>query len=287
MGLLTRGTWLVGLVACCMAGCVIVPYKPGAEVVETLDVPLDPANIMVTLGPRRLVEEVTEAIIDADKDIRVVSAVDFLDVAIPGDDLTLQGLLTSGSAQRARSQLGADYLVLVGERKEYTTDEFGGMIPYMGFYGLYKEKEHTTLLSTIVDLANARPMADVSAHAQGTSAGAGAFYGLFLVPMTDSSARDGLARGLVASLRHAAGRGPLAIAVAAGERISEDEPSCSGEEAEGEGCAGINPTLDALIETQEAGHGEDAAPLPNLDNAAATDPPIPTADPSAASPGPT
>ena len=215
------------LALCLITGCVVVPYKPKAEVVESQEVALDPAAVMVTLGPRSLVEEITEAIADEDKEIRIVPTQDFLNVAIPGEDATLQGLLSSGHAQRAREVTGADYLVLVGERKEYTTDEAGGMIPYLGFYGLFKEKDHTTLLSTIIDLAHARPLSDVSAHAQGTAAGAGAFYGLFIVPMTGSSARDGMVRGVVASLRRAAGPGPLAIAVAAGERpwSPEDEGS--------------------------------------------------------------
>ncbi len=261
MNFLDRGRWAMALLACCLTGCVIVPYKPAAEVVETQDVALDPANIMVTIGPRQLVEEVIEAIGDEDRNIRVVPTVDFLNVAIPGDDLTLQGLLTSGSAQHAREHFGTDYLVLVGEKKEYTTDEFGGMVPYMGFYGLYKGSEHTTLLSTIIDLEHARPLSDVSAHAQGTTAGAGAFYGLFIVPMTGSSARDGMARGIVASLRHAAGSGPLTIAVAAGERIVKDE---EGQDAQ----AGESPAATAPA-------GEVSPRPPEADEVAPGEPPGP------------
>jgi hypothetical protein len=270
------------MVACCLtAGCVIVPYKPRAEVVETQEVALDPAVVMVTLGPRSLVEDITEAIADEDKGVRIVPAQDFLDVAIPGEDATLQGLLSSGHAQRARELTGADYLVLVGEKKEYTTDEFGGMVPYLGFYGLFKEKDHATLLSTIIDLEHARPLSDVSAHAQGTAAGAGAFYGLFVVPMTGSSARDGMARGIVASLRRAAGPGSLAIAVAAGERPWSPEDEASPD------APGANPAIDELIRSMEAAP-EDPGPTqagpddaPSADPPA--DPPAPAADPPDAS----
>ena len=272
MSILGPGRCAAVMLACCLAaGCVIVPYKPKADVVESQDVALDPAVVMVTLGPRALVEEITESIADEDRDLRIVPAQDFLAVAIPGDDLTLQGLLTSGNAQRAREVTGADYLVLVGEKKEYTTDEFGGIVPYLGFYGLYKGDEHTTLLSTIIDLAQARPLSDVSAHAKGTSAGAGAFYGLFIVPMTGSSARDGMVRGIVAALRRAGGPGPLAIAVAAGERpwSAEEEPSPDE--------PGANAAIDELIGSMEAGPGDPAPPPAVPEDAAPADPPPPPA----------
>ena len=275
MTILGPGRWAAAMSACCLAaGCVIVPYKPTADVVESQDVALDPAVVMVTLGPRILVEEITEAIAGEDPGIRIVPAQDFLNVAIPGDDLTLHGLLASGHAQRAREATGADYLVLVGEKKEYTTDEFGGMVPYIGFYGLFKEKDHTTLLSTIIDLAQARPLSDVSAHAEGTAAGAGTFYGLFIVPMTGSSAQDGMARGIVAALRREAGPGPLAIAVAAGERpwSAQEEPSPDE--------PGANPAIDELIRSIEAGPGDPAPPPAAPDGAGPADPPGPAADPT-------
>ena len=274
MNILGPGRWAMVMAACSLAaGCVIVPYKPRADVVESQDVALDPAGVLVTLGPRALLEEITEAIVDEDKQIRIVPAQDFLDVAIPGDDLTLQGLLASGNAQRARELTGADYLVLVGEKKEYTTDEFGGVVPYLGFYGLYKGNEHTTLLSTIIDLEQARPLSDVSAHAKGTSAGAGAFYGLFVVPMTGSSARDGMARGIVAALRHAAGAGPLTIAVAAGERPWSAEEEVSPDEP------GVNPAVDELIRSMDPAPEGAQPPPAGPDDAPSADPPTPAADP--------
>lgn len=274
MSTLGPGRWAIAMAACSLAaGCVIVPYKPRAEVVESQDVALDPAGVLVTLGPRALLEEITEAIVDEDKDIRIVPAQDFLDVAIPGDDLTLQGLLASGHAQQARRVTGADYLVLVGEKKEYTTDEFGGVVPYLGFYGLYKGNEHTTLLSTIIDLEQARPLSDVSAHAKGASAGAGAFYGLFVVPMTGSSARDGMARGIVAALRHAAGTGPLTIAVAAGERPWSAEEEASPDEP------GVNPAVDELIRSMDTAPEGAQPPPAGPGDAPSADPPTPAADP--------
>jgi hypothetical protein len=262
------------LALCLITGCVVVPYKPKAEVVESQEVALDPAAVMVTLGPRSLVEEITEAIVDEDKEIRIVPAQDFLDVAIPGEDATLQGLLSSGHAQRARQLTGADYLVLVGEKKEYTTDEAGGMIPYLGFYGLFKEKDHTTLLSTIIDLAHARPLSDVSAHAQGTAAGAGAFYGLFIVPMTGSSARDGLVRGVVATLRRAAGPGSLAIAVAAGERPWSEEDASPAYEP------GAPPAADEPVRSMEAAPAEPAEAPAVPDDTAPAGPPDASRDPA-------
>jgi len=216
--------FLVVAINTVLAGCVIVPYKPKAEVVDQRDVQVDSAAFVVTIAPRQMLEEFTEAIEDEDDLIKVVPPQEFLDAAFIDEDASLAKMLEPGTCARVRERTGADYLVLIGEVAESTQDEHGGMAFYMGFFGASSSEEHATAVATVIDLANARPLSEVSSHAQGRSRAVGAFYGLFVVPMTGSSARDGLARAVVSDMRAQSGPGQLRIAVLAAEKVTPPPP---------------------------------------------------------------
>ncbi len=211
-------------IALLASGCVIVPYKPKAEVVDQRDVQVDSAAIVVTIAPRQVIEQFTEAIEDEDDLIKVVPPQEILDAAFIDEDASLAKMLEPETCARVRDRTGADYLVLIGEVTESTQDEHGGMAFYMGFFGASSSEEHATAVATVIDLANAKPLSEVSSHAQGRSRGVGVFYGLFVVPLTDSSARDGLARAVVADIRSQSGTGKLHIGVLAAEKITPPPP---------------------------------------------------------------
>jgi len=217
--------WLVSVaMTLLVAGCVIVPYKPKAEIVDQREVQVDSAAFVVTIAPRQLIEQFTKAIEDEDDSIKVVPAQEFLDAAFIDEDASLAKMLEPETCARVRERTGADYLVLIGEVTESTQDEHGGMAFYMGFFGAQSSEEHATAAATVIDLANARPLSEVSSHAQGRSRGVGVFYGLFVVPLTDSSARDGLARAVVDDIRSQSGPGKLRIGVLAAEKITPPPP---------------------------------------------------------------
>lgn len=211
-------------IALLASGCVIVPYKPKAEVVDQRDVQVDSAAFVVTIAPRQVIGQFTEAIEDEDDLIKVVPPQEVLDAAFIDEDASLAKMLEPETCARVRERTGADYLVLIGEVTESTQDEHGGMAFYMGFFGASSSEEHATAVATVIDLANAKPLSQVSSHAQGRSRGVGVFYGLFVVPLTDSSARDGLARAVVADIRSQSGPGKLRIGVLAAEKITPPPP---------------------------------------------------------------
>jgi hypothetical protein len=214
------GRWTAVIAMALFAsGCVIVPYKPKAEVVEQRDVALDPAAFVVTVAPRQMLEEFTKAIEGEDDAIKAVPPQEFLDAAFVDEDASLARMLEPATCARVRERLGTDFLVLIGEVKAYTTDEHGGMVMYIGFAGAQTSKEHATAVATVIDLVNAKPLAQVSSHAEGRASGVGAFYGLFIMPLTDSSARDGLARAVVTDIRSQSGPGKVKIAVLAAEKV--------------------------------------------------------------------
>ena len=185
---------------------------------------VDSAAFVVTIGPRQLIEEFTEAIEDEDEAIKVVPPQEFLDAAFIDEDASLAKMLEPETCARVRERMGTDFLVLIGEVTESTQDEHGGMAFYMGFYGAQSSEEHSTAVATVIDLVNARPLSEVSSHAQGRSRGVGVFYGLFVVPLTDSSARDGLARAVVADIRSQSGPGKIRIGVLAAEKVPPPPP---------------------------------------------------------------
>lgn len=213
------------LLAVSIGGCVIVPYKPKAEVAVRTDVQVDARNFLVTEGPREQLEKFAAALADEDDGITIIPGREFLEVAVQDEDASLAHLLEPANCTRTREALGADFLVLVAEVEEYTTDEAGGIVPYIGFYGAMKQKDHTVAAATVIDLERAQPLCDVNSHAQGTTAGVGVFYGLFVTPMTGSSARDGLAQGVMAAMRERAGSRPLKVAVLAAEKVGGIEQS--------------------------------------------------------------
>ncbi len=217
--------WLaLALATLVTAGCVIVPYKPKAEIVDQREVEVDSAAFVVTIGPRQMIERFTEAIEDRDEAIMVVPPQEFIDAAFLDEDASLAKMLEPATCARVRERMGTDYLVLIGEVTESTRDEHGGMGFYMGFFGAQSSEEHATAVATVIDLVNSKPLSEVSSHAQGRSRGVGVFYGLFVVPLTDSSARDGLARAVVADIRSQSGPGKVRIAVLAAEKITPPPP---------------------------------------------------------------
>lgn len=210
--------WLCLLLAGVVTeGCVIVPYKPQADVVNNRDVALDPSSTIVTSGPRRQLDDLAEAIKNVDKAITIVAAQEFLDVAFLDSDITLSRALDPATCARAYDKLGTEYLVLAGTVTQSKGDKRGAMVAAIGFYGAGSQTEHVTALATVIDLRHAQPLAAVNSHAEGTMVGVGAFYGLFVVPMTGTSAREGLARGIVSAMREHSGPGALRIAVLAAE----------------------------------------------------------------------
>lgn len=184
----------------------------------TTDIALDPAAILVTAGPRELLEDVGKSLHRQDKEFTIVDPREFADIAFLDEDVHLARLLDAAVCARVRAQLDVRYVVLVGEVEEQTLDERGFMAVYMGFFGASKAKERTALAATIIDVERAQPLQNVNSKAEGSALGVGMFYGLFVVPMTESSAKAGLARGVAASIRQAAGAGPLNIAVMAAEK---------------------------------------------------------------------
>jgi hypothetical protein len=121
--------------------------------------------------------------------------------------------LEAATCARVYDKLGAEYLVLVATITQQSGDKHCGVIFAIGFYGAGSPKDQATALTTVIDLRKAQLLANVNSHAEGTLVGVGAFYGLVVVPMPGTSARERLVRGVDSAMREHSGPGARRIAI--------------------------------------------------------------------------
>jgi hypothetical protein len=173
-------------------------------------------DIHVTIGPRKLLEDVAQTLKENAPSIVLIDGLEFRDAAFPDGNWTLDRLLAAESACRGLP-LPADYLVLIGRPQHATVKKKGEIFFYYGFLGLTKVDETGDLSALVVDLENCRPVTIVTASAEGSMVGAGLFYGLFVYPRIDKSVLRGLGQGAAEVLAEARPAGPLRVVVMAAE----------------------------------------------------------------------
>jgi hypothetical protein len=204
-----------------ISSCIMIPYEPSAEVSLSNEGHIPPGEVMVTVGPRKLLEQVSEEIAKTDARIEIVDPIAFRDAAFPDGGWTISHLFQEGNCRRVSSELDVDYLVLIEGVKEIPGDEVGGVAIWVGFYGAGYSEEEVRLSATIIDLKNERSLYDINSSAQGTFSGVGLFYGLFIVPMTESGAIEGLGHGIAKSIINNGHTEKVRIAVLALENLEE------------------------------------------------------------------
>jgi len=219
---LTKSLALIFILAAGMSSCIVIPYEPGAEVSSSDKGHMPLGEMMVTVGPRELLEEISEEIAKADAQIEITDPVVFRDAAFPDGDWRISRLLEKGNCRRVSSELGVEYLVLIGEIIKIQGEDVGGVVIYIGFYGAGYGEEEVRLSATIIDLKSERHLYDVSSAARGVSGGVGLFYGLFIIPMTESGAIEGLGREIAKTIRNNSARENIKVAVLALEHLGEE-----------------------------------------------------------------
>jgi hypothetical protein len=199
-----------------LAGCVIIPYTPPSETQHDLaDVP-NPEQVLLSVGPRRFLEEMAEALHDQEPRIEYVDGQTFIDTAAPDGDLTLARLLDPATRDSIAG-LQADYLVLLGEAEGEVLKTSGGMLAYIGFYGAQKTTGATRYWAALIDLRTMRLMEQLTTTSTGTDAGLGLFYGIFVVSNTEGSAQKGVIRNVAEVLSSARPEGPVRLVMLARE----------------------------------------------------------------------
>ncbi len=213
-----------------LAGCLVVPYRPTAEPTkhDLSEIP-NPERIRLSVSPRVFLEKMAKDVLNQDKRLQQVDGQTFIDTASPEQELTLARLMDPATQTRIEP-LKADYLVLLGERKDVNLKQAGGMFIYIGFYGLGKSKKSTTYWAAVIDLRKLQLVEQLTSQAMGTDAGAGLFYGLFVVSDTNGSARNDVTRHIVETIVGAQPAGPIRVVFVSDEPIPTAEDVAKAEE---------------------------------------------------------
>jgi hypothetical protein len=209
-------------VALLVAGCVIIPYRPGAETRHDQAAIANPGQLRLSVGPREFLEDMTEAVSKQDRRVEPVDGQTFIDTASPAGELTLARLLDP-TTRDLIAPLQLDYVVLLAEPASKIIDDKGGYVFYLGFFGLGKTRESTTYWAAVFDARQLQMIEQLNSESVGTDAGIGLFYGLFVVSDTSGSARKDVVRHIVETIATARPTGPVRVVFTAVEPIPTPE----------------------------------------------------------------
>lgn len=198
-----------------LAGCVIVPYPVSHENVRTDEVEITD-QIYVTVGPRKLIDDVSKRIVKHNPNIELVDPLLFRDAAFPAGRWSLNELLEPDTRTRVAEQLDMQYLVLLTPMLVEEGEEEGFLIPLA--FGAMAVSENSTLSAIIIDLRRGSVICQLSSSSSGH--GRLLYYVIYIVaadPMTESAVISGLSESIAETLAAESHSGRLRVAVLAAE----------------------------------------------------------------------
>ncbi len=213
-----------------LTGCVIVPH-PVAPHIERAEEIRPADDILVSVGPRRLLEKITDKFSKRRKDITVVDALTFRDAAFPDGGWQLADLLERGNAARVGSELDVQFLILIGAANiEKLGEDKGVYVP--GLIGLQYTEQTSVLSVLVIDLPNAQPVAQYRIEASGTAGMLNfVIYFAMKFPMTEAAVLRGLMDALDKSVAVQTGHDETRIAILAAEADADslEDPNADDE----------------------------------------------------------
>jgi hypothetical protein len=212
----------LALLACFIASCVIIPYRPAAETRHDQAAIANPGQLRLNVGPRVFLSDMMKAVSKEDRRVQPVDGQTFIDTASPTGDLTL-ARLQDPATRELIAPLQLDYIVLLAAPADKVIDDKGGYVFYLGFFGLGKTREATTYWAAVLDARQLQLVEQLQSESVGTDAGVGLFYGLFVVSDTSGSARKDVVRHIVETIATARPTGPVRVAFTAVEPIPTAE----------------------------------------------------------------
>jgi hypothetical protein len=200
-------------------GCVVIPYHPEAQTRRESAPVAEPERLGLSVGPRHFLEKLARGVLHENKRLQQVDGQTFLDTASPERNLTLARLLEPEARDRL-APLEVDYAVLFGQPTRKELEKWGGVIPGLG---AVKEKDFSSYWAAVVDVRQMKLLEQLTSEATGTSMGAQVWYGLYVVSMTEGSARNNVVHQVAATLASAKPTGPARVAFLAVEPIASVE----------------------------------------------------------------
>ena len=218
-----HGLVVLSVIAVILAGCVVIPYKPGSETQHDLSEVPNPELVRLTVGRRKFLDGMTKETLKQDKRLQPVDGQTFIDTVSPTHELTLAQLLEP-SVRPSIESLQVDYLVVFGEPEDASLGGFGGFAPLVGIGG---GKGSTTCWAAVIDLRQQRMVEQLRTKSTGTDAGIWFWYGVFVTSDTRESAQQGVARRAVEAIANDKPPGlapePVRVVLLTSERIPSAE----------------------------------------------------------------
>ena len=202
-------------------GCIVLPVPVEPQIEQVGDVEI-PGEMLVSLEPRDLLENLTKKLVKNKHNIEVVDALTFRDTAFPEGGWRLHDLLDPLVASRVSDALNVTHLALISVQHTNEWDEdFSLMIP-LAFGALYGE-EKSAMSVLIIDMRQPQTVTRTVVTATGHTRGAFlAVYGVFFEPMTAGAAENGIVDAIVQAVTSGAGHETVRIALLATRGIVED-----------------------------------------------------------------
>ena len=175
-----------------VTGCLAVPHPVSPDVTLNEN-PVLTNDIILSLGPRELLEDFTNHISGTYENIEVVDGMLFRETAFPDGGWKLSQLLEPDTCSRVSIQLDIDYLVIVGQEELSFGEEKGGYFPLL--YGAMWQEKVSKISSVILDMKTRETVRQISSEAHATEMAV--IYVVIVagnVPLTSSSAIKGLAK---------------------------------------------------------------------------------------------
>jgi hypothetical protein len=238
---------LLLLMVSSIAGCGVgVPSKPAVEVERSQPVRIAKGAV-ISLGPRRLLEEISAEIEKKYQDIEIVDGLLFRDTAFPKGGWNLETLLQPNVSTTVSEQLDADYLVLVGQLELGQGEEEGFFFPML--VGAMSIEGFSTISAVILDLRTGKLVSKIDCEARGTSY---IFhYVIFIAgnePLLGSGATKGLAGEIGALITELSPTGKRRVAV-----LALEYPDKAGKTPK----SGDDALLDQVVRTEVYAHRSD------------------------------
>ena len=165
MSTTSLSTFLRVLPVIALTGCAVTAPVQGKPEITRHEHAELPGKTLVSVGPRRLLDFLTDRIISAVPDLKPVDGLLYRDTVFPQGGWQLQALLDAGNRARVAGALQVDYLVLVTPLDYTVGDESGFFVPLVA--GAQSAEHKASLSATVYDLKSGSALRRIDSTATG------------------------------------------------------------------------------------------------------------------------
>ena len=173
--------------------CVVAPYPVSPDVTFNDQVEISD-DIILTLGPRELLEKISTKITSSYENIEIIDGLSFLETAFPDGEWKLGKLLEPDTCSRVKKQLDVAFLVIVGPEEYFHSEEgYTSILPPI--LGVGSEEKVSKISSVIIDMRRGEIVCQISSEAHGKDRYVHyVVVAVGTIALTKSSAITGLAK---------------------------------------------------------------------------------------------